>query len=133
MKIPLEITYRNVQKDDSLETLIFEKSAKLEQVCGHIASCRIAIERPQRHQRSGSSYRVRLDITVPPSNELVVKREAGEGEMHEELSTVIRKVFGSARRKLRKYKEVQRGEIKIHSREKIPVISGEFNNFAGNH
>ena len=124
MKIPLEITYRNVRKDNVIEALIFEKSSKLEQVCGYIAGCRIAIERPQKHQRSGSSYRVRLDITVPPSNELVVKREAGEGEMHEELSTVIRKVFGSARRKLRKYKEVQRGEVKTHSRVEIPVISG---------
>jgi hypothetical protein len=101
----------------------------LNRSCGYIAGCRIAIEKPQKHHRSGSSYRIRFDIPVPPSNELVFKREAGEEEIHEEFSAVISKVFFSTP----EAEEVQWGEVKTHSREEMPGISGEFDNFTGNH
>ncbi|KPJ58235.1 MAG: hypothetical protein AMJ42_03620 [Deltaproteobacteria bacterium DG_8] len=114
MKVPLKISYRNVQKTEDIDELIREKCTKLEQICSYITSCRIAIERPQEHQQIGNPYRVRLDITVPPGHELVVKRGVSKGEMHEELAFVIRKVFNSARRQLRKLTEKQRGEIKSH-------------------
>ena len=122
LRVPLEISYRNVQKTDDIEDLIYEKCAKLEQVCNYITSCRVAIEKPQEHQKSGNPYRVRLDITVPPGHELVVKREVGEGEMHEELTSVIRKVFNAARRKLKKLTEKQRGEVKSHPTREARAI-----------
>ena len=45
MKVPLEITYRGVDKTHAIETLVYEKLAKLEQVCNHISSCYIAIKK----------------------------------------------------------------------------------------
>jgi len=122
LRVPLEISYRNVQKTDDIEDLIYEKCAKLEQVCNYITSCRVAIEKPQEHQKSGNPYRVRLDITVPPGHELVVKREVGEGEMHEGLTSVIRKVFNAARRKLKKLIEKQRGEVKKHQTQEARAV-----------
>ena len=122
MKVLLENTYRNVQKTEDIEDLICEKCAKLEQVCDYISSCRVAIEKPQEHQRTGNPYRLRLDITVPPGHEMVVKREVGKGEMHEELTAVIRKVFRAARRKLKKLTEKQRGEVKTHPMQESQVV-----------
>ena len=55
-----------------------EKAAKLKHVCDAIISCRIAIERPHRHEKTGNPYRVRIAMTVPPGKELVVTREARE-------------------------------------------------------
>src|ERR671924_1664766 len=122
MQVPLNITFRNVRKDAATENLIQKQSAKLERVCDYIVSCRLAVEKPQEHQKSGSPFRVRIDITVPPEHELVVIREAGEGDLHEQLATVIRDAFGAMRRQLRKLVEKQHGDIKAHPAQELSGV-----------
>jgi cold shock CspA family protein/ribosome-associated translation inhibitor RaiA len=119
MQVPLNMTFRNVRKDAAIENLIRKQAAKLERVCDHIVSCRLAVEKPQKHQKSGNSFRVRIDVTVPPEHELVVTREAGEGDLHEHLSTVIRDAFAAMRRRLRKLVEKQHGDVKTHPAQEI--------------
>jgi cold shock CspA family protein/ribosome-associated translation inhibitor RaiA len=114
MQVPLEVTFRGVQESAALEDLIRKQSAKLERVCDHIIGCRIVVEKPQEHQRSGNPYRVRIDVTVPPGHELVAVRESGEGDSQEQLPTVIRKGFDAMRRQLKKLVEKQRREVKSH-------------------
>jgi cold shock CspA family protein len=108
MQIPPVITYRDVPKSETLEALIREKITKLETVCDYITSCRVAIERRQLYQQSGNPYRVRIDLTIPPGHELVIKRRAGEGSMHDDLGAVVRNAFEAARRKVRDLVERQR-------------------------
>ncbi|HBB31357.1 MAG TPA: DNA-binding protein [Cyanobacteria bacterium UBA8803] len=117
MKIPLEITYRDVERTESIDELIHEKVAKLEGVCNYISSCHIAIEKPHDRPRSGSPYRVRLDITVPPSHELVAESNPGEGTQYDPLDVVIRDAFKAARRQLKKLTEQQRGKVKTKAYE----------------
>jgi cold shock CspA family protein/ribosome-associated translation inhibitor RaiA len=119
MEVPLKITFRNVRKDTKIEGLIHQQAAKLERVCDHIVSCRIAVEKPQEHQRRGNPFRVRIDVTVPPEHELVVVRDSSEGDLHEQLSTVIRDAFGAMRRQLRKLVEKQHGDVKTHPEQEI--------------
>ena len=119
MQVPLNVTFRNICKDAAIENLIEKQSAKLERVCDHIVSCRLAVEKPQEHQKSGNSFRVRIDVTVPPEHELVVTREAGEGDLHEQLPTVIRDAFGAMRRRLKKLVEKQHGDIKTHPEQEV--------------
>ena len=109
----LEISFRDVEKNKAIEALIRKKAAKLEQVCSDLIGCRIAIEQPQQHQRSGNPYRVRIDMSVP-GNEFVVTRESSKGEMHGPLTRVLGLVFNAAQRKLREYAKRQRGEVKTH-------------------
>jgi len=117
MRIPLEISYREVEKSDALELLIREKAAKLEEIQEDIVSCRIAVEKVQEHQRSGSPYRVRIVTRIPPGKELVVNREPGEGDPSEQLKTAVNKAFDAMRRQVRKQKEKQLGEVKTPSQE----------------
>lgn len=98
MQVPVEITYRDVPKTDAIESLVQEKINKLEKFCDHISRCRVAIEKAHDHPRSGSPYRVRLDITVPPNHELAAVRNSGEGNQYDKLETVIRDTFDAARR-----------------------------------
>src|ERR671911_2538325 len=114
MQVPLNVTFRNVGKSDAIEDLIQKQATKLERVCDHIVSCRIAVEKPQEHQRTGNPFRVRIDVTVPPEHELVVTRESSEGDLHEQLPTVIRDAFSAMRRQLRKLVEKQHGDVKNH-------------------
>ena len=115
MQIPLEITYRDVPKNDALEALIREKAAKLEEIQADIVSCRIAVEKLQEHQRSGSPYRIRIVTRMPPGKELVVSREPGEGEPNEQLKTAVNKAFDALRRQVLKQKEKQLGAVKSHA------------------
>lgn len=108
MKVPVEVTYRDVEKTDSIDNLVQEKIAKLERVCDYINSCRIAIEKIQDRPRSGSPYRVRIDMTVPPSHELVADSHPGEQTQYVELDVVIRDAFSRAERQLKELARQQR-------------------------
>jgi cold shock CspA family protein/ribosome-associated translation inhibitor RaiA len=109
MRVPLEITYRNVSKSDEIEEIIREKVSKLEEMYDSIISCRISIEQPQEFQRTGNPYRIRIAVRVPPGKELVVRRESGEGEMHTPLRGVINDAFQTMMRQVMKIKSKQEG------------------------
>jgi ribosome-associated translation inhibitor RaiA len=106
MNLPLELTFRDVAKTDSLERLIRNKVDRLEKVCGYISGCRIVVEKPQAHR--GNPHRVRIDVTVPPGHELVAERGPMEGNIQEELGHVIRETFDGMERQLKELVEKQR-------------------------
>ncbi len=122
MQVPLEITFRNVPKSSALEALVREKAAQLERVCSHIISCRVALEKPHAFQETGTPYRVRLLMTVPPNHEIVVTRNPGEGDFHDDLPAVVRSAFEAARRQLKELVERQRGEIKSHPQQQVQAF-----------
>lgn len=101
MKVPPEITYRNVDKTAAIDTLINEKIAKLEQLCDYISSCQIAIEKVHDRPRSGSPYRARIDLTLPPSHELVADSNPSDNNQYVELDAVIRDAFRKMERQLK--------------------------------
>ncbi|MBW4574678.1 MAG: HPF/RaiA family ribosome-associated protein [Aphanothece sp. CMT-3BRIN-NPC111] len=122
MKVPLEITFRDVQKSDAIEALIHEKVAKLEDVCNYITSCHIAVEKPHDRPRSGSPYRVRIDMTVPPGHELVADSNPSEGTQYDALDVVVRDAFDAARRQLKELAERQRKKVKTHEMQDMTAI-----------
>ena len=122
MEGPLEVTFQDVEKTEYLEQLIQEKVAKLEQICDHVISCRIAVEMPQKHQRVGNPYRVRIAIRVPPGHELIVKEEPSKGDIHSDLPRVLREAFDSAARQLKELVERQRGEVKQHPDQEASAV-----------
>jgi len=99
--------------------LIREKAGKLDRICGHITSCRVAVEKPHRHQKTGNPYRVRIDMRVPPGHELVIKEHPDEGRMHDDLSVVLIRAFERAGRRLQKLVGQQQGEIKFHPGQQV--------------
>lgn len=127
MQVPVEITYRNVEKTDAIESLVQEKIGKLQKFCSQMNSCRVAIEKAHDRPSSGSPYRVRLDITVPPGHELAVVRNPGEGNQYDELQTVIRDAFEAARRQVVELNEKQQDQVKHHpQQETVAVVTKLF-------
>jgi cold shock CspA family protein/ribosome-associated translation inhibitor RaiA len=122
MKVPLEIVFKGIEHSDEAEALIREEADKLEKVCHYMMSCRVAVEKRQQHQEVGNPYRVRIDMTVPPGHELVVKREPSKGDMHDPLNIVIKGAFASAARQLRKLVEQQRGDVKTHPEQQVMAV-----------
>ena len=112
MEVPPEITFRGVEKSDEIETHILKKAAKLDDIHPGIISCRVTVEREQEHQRSGSPYRVRVIVRIPPNKELIGQHEPGDGKIDDRLQTAVTEAFNAVQRQLVKTKEMQQGKVK---------------------
>ncbi len=122
MQVPLDITYRDVEKSSAIDNLIRSKIEKLEEVCDHIISCHVAVERAHTHPSHGSPYRVRLDLTVPPGHELAVDKNPSEGVQYDTLESVIREAFDAARSQLQTLTEKQQNHVKRHPEQAVGGI-----------
>lgn len=116
MKIPLDISARDVLVNDETEELIRDKASKLDRIYEQIIGCRVRIDKPHRSQRTGMTYNVSIDITVP-GGELVIKRESDQ-----DLRAAIANSFETAQRRLKNYTERQRGEVKTHFEKPVARV-----------
>ncbi len=76
-------------------------------------ACRVVVEAPHKHHHRGNIYHVRIDITVP-DEELVVSRDPGQQQTHDDVYVAIRDAFKAARRQLEDYARKRRGDVKSH-------------------
>jgi ribosome-associated translation inhibitor RaiA len=131
MRIPAQITWRDMAPSAAVEAKIREEAEKLEAFYDRITSCRVMIEIPRRYQNGGYRFRVRIDLTVPGSEIVVnheptlhgflqrlggVERAKGQelSAPHKDVYVAIRDAFKVARRKLREYSHRQNGAVKHH-------------------
>jgi cold shock CspA family protein/ribosome-associated translation inhibitor RaiA len=143
MKIPLQITFRDMEPSASIENNVRDKAAKLDELYADIMSCRVIVEAPHRHHHKGKAYSVRIDLTVP-GTELVINRapkrlaaaklshgeeperdfaevhEPSKHAAHEDIYVAIRDAFNAAGRKLQDYARRRRGKVKIHE---LPAVA----------
>lgn len=113
MKLPLQITFRDMDPSTAIESNIREKAEKLDRFSDHITSCRVVVEAAHKHHNKGNLYHVRLDFTVP-DDEIVVSRDPGKNHAHEDVYVAIRDAFDAARRQLDEYARRRRGDVKTH-------------------
>lgn len=113
MKLPLQITFRNIAHSDAIEAKIRERAEKLEHFHRYIMSCRVTVEESHKHQHQGNHYQIRADVKVP-DRELVASREPDEHHAYEDIYVAIRDVFDSLRRQLEDYARLQQGKVKAH-------------------
>jgi ribosomal subunit interface protein len=116
MKTPLQITFRNIEHSEALETHIRDKADKLETFFEPIMSCRVVVEMPHQHKHQGKLFNVRIDIGVPGS-EIVVNRDD-----HEDVYVALRDGFEAAKRQLKDYARRLHGEIKLHQAEFVGQV-----------
>jgi len=114
MQLPVEISYRGVEKSEDIDALIREKASRLDRFCDHIMRCDVAVEKPNHAQQSGNPFRVRVDVTIPPGHELVADEKQIEHEMHEPLTKIINDAFKNMERQVKDLVERQRREVKTH-------------------
>jgi ribosomal subunit interface protein len=112
MKIPLQITFHQMQRSDALDDLIREKCAKLEQMDPHIMSCRVTISEEGKHKRQGHSFNVRLDIHVP-RKEFAITRSHDE-----DVYIAVRDAFNAAKTRIEDEQKQRHGFVKQHD---VPV------------
>ena len=65
MNTPAHVTFRDLAVNPILEALIHERADALRETFKEVHSCRVLVEIPHRHHRSGNRYHVRIELTVP--------------------------------------------------------------------
>jgi ribosomal subunit interface protein len=120
MQLPVNITYRGLQKSDAIETLVQDHASRLERFCDHINRCDVAIEQPNHAHQKGNPFRVRIDVTVAPRHELVAEDEQADNGSHEPLQKAIHDAFKTMERELRRVVDKQRHEVKTHANTRSP-------------
>jgi ribosomal subunit interface protein len=108
MKLPLQITLRDISHSDAIETHIREKADKLDHLFPHIMSSHVVVEMPGKHKHQGKQFSVHLDIKVP-GGEIVVSKEKDE-----DVYVVLRDAFDAAKRQLEEHTRRHRHEVMHH-------------------
>lgn len=110
MQLPINISYRGVEKSEEIESMVRSKAERLDHFCDHISRCDVAIEQPNHAHHKGNPVRVRIDVTVPPGHELIADEEQKDSDSHEPLSKAVHDAFKTMERQLRHLVQKQRGK-----------------------
>lgn len=113
MRLPLQVTFRNLDRSPALEADIAEKAAKLEHLFDALISCRVVVEAGHKHHQQGNLFGVSIQVSVP-GRELVVSRNPRGDQAHEDAYVAVRDAFDAMRRQLEDVARVRRGEVKTH-------------------
>ena len=119
MRLPIQITYRNLQKSNAVDRFVRAKAAGLEKRCRDLVSCRVAVEAPHRHHHVGNLYHVRVNLTLT-GGEVVAGRDPALHQAHEDVFVAVRDAFRAARRELMDFVRERRGQVKSHAEPSRP-------------
>jgi hypothetical protein len=138
--VPTQVTFRGLSPSDALDGVIRERVAWLERFYAGIVRCRVLVEVPHRHRRSGRTFHVRVEVTVPGGPAVVVShqpspvgelQDVDEGVsrkyadvdiMHGHALVAVHEAFDATRRRLEDFARGQRGAVKRHEApERAPV------------
>ena len=113
MQLPLQISFKNLDPSEAIETSIRKHAERLDRFSERITGCRVAVAAPQRRRRKGRLYSVSIDLTVP-QHEIVVNRAPQLDHAYEDIQVAIREAFNAAARQLEDYARRMRGDVKVH-------------------
>lgn len=113
METPLQVSFKNMDRSESVEMSIQKKVAKLERVYDGVTSCHVYVEAPHKHHRKGNHYEVRIEVHVP-GTDLAVSNRPGDVNTHEDLHIALRDAFNAIERQLKRRRRKITGEIKTH-------------------
>ena len=115
---PTKVTFRNLAHSEALEQEIHERVAWLSHFDQTIQTCSVTVEALHRHRQGGKPFHVRIEVSVPRRQPLVVSHEPSlhtplkdlentehhkETDLdfaHRDAHLAVREAFDIARRKL---------------------------------
>ncbi len=100
MHTPVEIHFHGIEKSEAIEERVRWKVSKLEKHFGRMTRCRVVLEAPHRSPAKPKVYQIKIEISLPRRQPIVVAHEREGGNAGEELLLALRDAFGAALRKL---------------------------------
>ena len=114
MPSSLEITFRGMSPSPSVEAVIRDWVARLENKDSRIQRCSVVVDQPHRHQTHGNRFHIGIEVGVP-GRDIVISRDPELDPGHEDIYIAIADAFRAARRQLQDHSHIQRGDVKSHT------------------
>ena len=109
MKLPVQITFRDVVPLPSLEPEIRRLAAKLDQWTPDVMSCHVAVESAANRRHQGHEYSVKVSVRVPDA-EIVASTHHND----QDIQRAVHGAFDAVGRQLEEYARLRRGQVKQH-------------------
>jgi ribosomal subunit interface protein len=109
MKLPVQITLRDIVPLPSLEPEIRRLAAKLDQWTPDVMSCHVAVESAANRHRQGHEYSVKVSVRVPDA-EIVASTHHND----QDIQRAVHGAFDAVSRQLEDYARQRRGQVKQH-------------------
>ena len=106
MQVPLEVSYKDVDKSEWIEEFIQERVGKLQRLAKDMISCRVAVEKDHQRRHGENPFYVRVETSLPGKKRLATASEdlkAGE-DSRTDLQNAIRDAFEAMEKRLKKAK-----------------------------
>ena len=114
MQVPLQITFRNMESSEAVETDVRRRVDKMNRHHAEMISCHVVVEAPLQHQRKGGLFKVRIDMSCPEGKLEINREPSSRHQAHEDIYVALRDAFNAADRKLDKYTCRRKGQVKAH-------------------
>ena len=110
MKLPLQVTFRDLVPLPSLEGDIRRRAAKLEEFAPDLSSCHVVVEATGNRHHQGHRYLVKIDVRLPGEEFF-----AGQHHGSEDIELAVRGAFDAMARRLEDHVRQRRGQVKQHA------------------
>ena len=122
MEAPAQIDFQGIEPSESVRQTIAAHIAGLEQRYGRLTACRVVLEGPGGHHRTGGLYEVNIRLALPDGREVDVGRTATADERHADLDFAVNNAFKRARRRLQDKVRRMQGQVKVHEARPIGAV-----------
>jgi putative sigma-54 modulation protein len=100
MSTPVEIHFHGIEKSEAIEERVRWKVSKLEKHFGRMTRCRVVLEAPHRSPTKPKVYQIKIEVSLPRQQPIVVSHEREGSHASEELLLALRDAFEAALRKV---------------------------------
>lgn len=125
METPAEVTFKDIDHSDAIETRIRERVEKLEAMSPEILRCQVWVRAPHRRHK-GTEYVIDISLQMPGAT-LHIDRRPGDDHAHTDIYVAIRDAFNAMERQLRKWQDQHKGRPEFHEaplQGKIVAMNG---------
>lgn len=113
-RVPVEVTFRNLEPSPAIETLVRQKAAKLAQFASRLMRCRVVVALPNRRHHQGKIFAVSIELELP-SGSLWINRTPPMDHRHEDAHVAIQDAFDAAKRRLQDSGRKKDRRVKQHA------------------
>jgi len=126
MQVEPQITFRDVERSDWVESYIAERLRRLERFAEGITSCHVTLAQEQASRSKANRYSVLVEVRVPPQHDLAAKKQREILDMPKQLPALVNQAFGAIERQLKRTAALRRYEEKTHDGQPHGMIEKLF-------
>jgi cold shock CspA family protein len=123
MQTPIQIEFKGIDANERLRNTIAAHVDELETRFGRVTACRVMLNAPSGHHRTGGLYEVHIRLLLPNGKQVNIGRTPKADERHSDLEFAIADAFHRARRRLQDQARRMQGQTKSHEGSPLGTVS----------